>query len=478
MGTVWLCTDEILGRQVAVKQVGTLPGESTLDLARAIREARSSAALNHPNVVSVFDVVEEGDHIWLVMEYIPGRSLSEILQHEGSISPERAAHIGAQVADGLAAAHARGTVHRDVKPGNILVRDDGVAKISDFGIARTVGDPQVTHTGLVTGTPGYFAPELARGGDPTPAADVWALGASLFAAVEGHTLYPLHLNPIALLGEIASTRPPHPERAGFLAEPIVRMLDVDPRSRWTMADVAHVLRRLERQHAAGRTRAATSAFASSEPEDTASLSALLDGPSGAEDYLAATDAGGSTGHGSARRLFIIGFVALLALAATAGVLLMRDILGGSSPDQNARSTHPSPAVSHHTHRSAVATTPGTASAGTPTSSATPTTGKVAGGKAEQFVAQYYSSLPRDTATAWSQLSPSFQSRVGNYDQYRGFWDTISSVAVTDIKRAPGGAVDVSLTYVSTSGSSESEVRRIYVEPGGDSYLITGDQVIG
>src|SRR3712207_116691 len=114
MGTVWLCTDEVLGRQVAVKQVGTLPGETTLDLARALREARSSAALNHRNVVSVYDAVEDGERIWLVMEYVPGRTLAETVAQDGPLDPLRAAWIGAQVADGLAAAHARGTIHRDV----------------------------------------------------------------------------------------------------------------------------------------------------------------------------------------------------------------------------------------------------------------------------------------------------------------------------------------------------------------------------
>src|SRR3954453_5623536 len=323
MGTVWLCTDEILGRQVAVKQVGTLPGESTLDLARALREARSSAALNHPNVVSVFDVVEEGDHIWLVMEYVPGRSLAEILKEEGSITVEQAAHIGAQVAGGLAAAHARGTVHRDVKPGNILVRSDGTAKISDFGIARTAGDPQVTQTGLVTGTPAYFAPEVARGDEPTPAADVWALGATLYAAVEGQTLYPLHLNPIALLGEIASTRPPPPQRAGSLTKPMVRMLDVDPQSRWTMADVAHVLRRLDQRHAVGQTRASTRALVTSEPVGSEPRGSAPDADATTAQERAATSRPAETSgsSGGARRLFAIGFLALLALAAIAGVLL-------------------------------------------------------------------------------------------------------------------------------------------------------------
>src|SRR3954452_4325739 len=144
MGTVWLCQDEVLRRQVAVKQVGLLPGETATDSARAFREARSSAALSHRNVVTIFDVVEEADAIWLVMEYVPSRSLSEIIREDGPLDPAVVAQIGAQIADGLAAAHALGTVHRDVKPGNVLIREDGVAKISDFGIARNAGDPALT----------------------------------------------------------------------------------------------------------------------------------------------------------------------------------------------------------------------------------------------------------------------------------------------------------------------------------------------
>ena len=166
MGTVWLCRDEKLARDVAVKQVGLLPGESVTDSARALREARSSAALSHRNVVTVFDVVEQDRHIWMVMENVPSRALSDIIRDEGSLSPERVAAIGAQAAEGLAAAHAAGITHRDVKPGNVLVREDGGAKISDFGIARTAGDPALTQTGLFIGTPMYFSPELARGAEP------------------------------------------------------------------------------------------------------------------------------------------------------------------------------------------------------------------------------------------------------------------------------------------------------------------------
>ena len=241
MGSVWRCVDERLGREVAVKQVGRMPGESVTDRARALREARSTAALNHRNVVSVYDAVAEDDHVWLVMEYVLGRTLAQILRAEGALQPSRAAWIGAQVADGLAAAHARGTVHRDVKPGNVLVGDDDRAKISDFGIARTAGDDTLTQTGMLSGTPAYFAPEVARGGEPGPASDVWALGATLFAAVEGRTPYDGHPNALAVLATIAAEEPPAPEHAGPLAEPIRRMLDRDPDTRWSMADVAHAL---------------------------------------------------------------------------------------------------------------------------------------------------------------------------------------------------------------------------------------------
>ena len=209
------------------------------DSARAFREARSSAGLSHRNVVAVFDVVEEAGHIWLVMEHVQGRSLSQIIKQDGALDPAVVADIGAQVADGLSALHADGIIHRDVKPGNVLIREDGVAKISDFGIARTAGDATLTQAGFLTGTPSYFSPALARGAEPTPADDVWALGATLFAAVEGHSPYAQRKNPMEVLHEINAGRAPRPQRAEFLEPALQRMLDRDPVSRWTMADAGH-----------------------------------------------------------------------------------------------------------------------------------------------------------------------------------------------------------------------------------------------
>jgi serine/threonine protein kinase len=179
MGKVWQATDLELRRTVALKQTNTGDDEEIR------REARIGAGLHHPNVISVFDVVEEGDRRWLVMEYLPARSLAEAIREDGPVPPSRAAHIGAQIATALSAMHAKGMVHRDVTPGNILVTDDGTAKLIDLGI--TTWD-QVTRTGTQqhTGTPAYMAPELLDGHLVTPAADVYSLGTTLQAAVKGH----------------------------------------------------------------------------------------------------------------------------------------------------------------------------------------------------------------------------------------------------------------------------------------------------
>ena len=238
MGTVWLCRDEVLGREVAVKQIGALPGESPTETKRAMREARSAAALNHPNAVAVYDVVKHEGRPWLVMEYVEGQTLADEISRDGQISPQRVADIGAQLAGALARAHERRIIHRDIKPGNVLIDKAGRPKISDFGIARGHGDEQLTQVGFITGTPGYLSPELARGGDPHPASDVWALGATLYTAVEGQPPYQPRSNPIALLRAIASERPRPMTHAGVLAPALDAMMHEDPERRWDMATSA------------------------------------------------------------------------------------------------------------------------------------------------------------------------------------------------------------------------------------------------
>ena len=246
MGTVWLARDNRLGRDVAIKQIGALPGESDNETRRAMREARSAAALNHPNAVAVYDVVDHEGAPWLVMEYVEGETLADVIAREGALDPRRVAAIGSQLASALNRAHERGIVHRDIKPGNVLMDRSGRPKISDFGIARGLGDEALTQTGFVTGTPGYLSPELARGEDPDAASDVWALGATLYGAVEGHPPFAPRQNPIALLQDIARGEPEPMELAGPLGGAIAAMMAKDPTQRWDMATAADQLGRISR----------------------------------------------------------------------------------------------------------------------------------------------------------------------------------------------------------------------------------------
>ena len=469
MGSVWLCRDEVLGRLVAVKQVGHLPGESAPDLARAMREARSSAPLNHPNVVSIYDAIEEGEHIWLVMEYVPGRTLAQLMSQDGRLTPERAAGIGAQVADGLAAAHDRGTVHRDVKPGNILVTEDDSAKIADFGISRTTGDPTLTQSGLMSGTPAYFSPQLARGEEPTAADDVWALGATLYAAVEARAPYPEQRNAIAMLSQIVSGTPPHPEHAGFLSDPIRRMLDPDPASRWSMADVAHALHRLHEEHDTSGTREATAIAAA--PRPTAA------GPSDPAPTTLDTPV---TEPPRRRRAGLLALAVLLLAAFALGGYLLLGGDGDADPQASPSGT-PSGKPSGDGSTAGSDDEPSDQEStpeeeATPEDSDEPSIQPTAGGSKAKFVEGYYGVLPDDTESGWSMLTPDYQAETSR-DTYEGFWSGIDAVAVEDTRPAGSDAVDVTLTYTS-GGGTQSEVRRVFVQRGDDGFLISGSEIVG
>lgn len=447
MGSVWLCRDDRLGREVAVKQLGGLPGESSPHIARALREARSSAALNHPHVVAIFDAVEDGERVWLVMEHLPSRNLSQLIEVAGALPPARLAAIGAQVADGLAAAHARGTVHRDVKPGNILVTEDDLAKISDFGIARTLGDEQITQTGMVMGTPLYFSPQLARGADPVPADDVWALGATLFSAVEGEPPWPHRTNAIAMLTHIATEPPPPPRRAGPLTGVITRMMDPEPHARPTMQEVADDLRAV----AAGRYDDPPAAPTIPTPAPTPAPTPVRPPSSRGRTRLAGVLV-------LAVVVVVVGAVALLL-----GPLSDDDTGGGSSarPDRepSGRPATPDAPVPEPT--------PGETAEEVPpeTASEEPATD----GDPADLVTDYYAALPSDPEAAWARLAPSYQEEVGR-DTYFGFWETIGSVSVDATEPVGDDRVDVTLTY----DGAEQEVRRISVADG----LIVADEVVG
>src|SRR6476469_5397525 len=246
MGVGWRATDELLNRPVAVKELLAVtpsldPAETEESRQRILREGRIGARLQHAHVISMFDVVVHDDRPWLVMEYLPSDSLATVVREKGPLLPVRVAAIGRDVADGLAAAHAAGVVHRDVKPGNVLIGTDGRVKLTDFGVARAVDDVQLTRTGLIAGTPAFLAPEIAQGRQPTAASDVFALGATLYTAVEGVPPFGLDDNAYALLHKVATGEPETPRRAGALTGVLMRLLSVDPEARPSAAQARDLL---------------------------------------------------------------------------------------------------------------------------------------------------------------------------------------------------------------------------------------------
>ena len=235
MGVVWRATDLDLGRVVALKR--SRAGDS----GQIRREARIGAGLHHPNVVTVFDAVIDGDDRWLVMEYLPSRNLADVIDTDGPLPPGKVAKIGVQLAAALAAMHEKGMVHRDLKPGNVLVADDGTAKLTDLGVAQWA---EVTRTGggFDVGTPGYVAPEMAEGRQAGAAADVFSLGATLFAAVEGTSVWgDTSVGPFVQLRRATSYSLEPISRAGPLAPVLSELLRRKPAGRPDAVRAAELL---------------------------------------------------------------------------------------------------------------------------------------------------------------------------------------------------------------------------------------------
>ncbi|MGZ0150744.1 protein kinase domain-containing protein [Kribbella sp. WER1] len=239
MGTVWKAFDTVLHREVAVKELripaGLNAAEQDKLRLRALREARAAAGLDHPAIVTIHDVVDEGGRPWIVMQLLPGRSLDQVVQANGPLSPRRAAELGVRLLEALSAAHANGVLHRDVKPQNVMLGGDDRWMLTDFGIASVAGATRtLTGTGIVTGTLGYVAPERLSGGEPGAPADLWALGATLYFAVEGRNAYD-HDDLPAMIAAVL-TRDPAPMRlAGPLAPIIHGLLQRNPADRLTAA---------------------------------------------------------------------------------------------------------------------------------------------------------------------------------------------------------------------------------------------------
>ncbi|MGW7491029.1 protein kinase domain-containing protein [Streptomyces sp. NPDC054786] len=234
MGTVWRARDEVLGRTVAVKELrfpgGVEEDEKRRLITRTLREAKAIARIRNNGAVTVYDVVDEDDRPWIVMELVEGRSLAEVVRDDGPLTPRRAAEVGLVVLDVLRAAHAEGILHRDVKPSNVLMSDDGRVVLTDFGIAQVEGDPSVTSTGMLVGAPSYISPERARGHKPGPPADMWSLGGLLYACVEGVPPYDKG-SAIATLTAVMTEPVEPPKSAGALEEVIYGLLVKDPAGR-------------------------------------------------------------------------------------------------------------------------------------------------------------------------------------------------------------------------------------------------------
>ncbi|MFF2331050.1 MULTISPECIES: serine/threonine-protein kinase [unclassified Streptomyces] len=234
MGTVWRAVDETLGRTVAVKE---LRFPSAIDdeekrrlITRTLREAKAIARIRNNGAVTVYDVVDEDDRPWIVMELIEGKSLAEAIREDGVLTPKRAAEVGLAILDVLRSAHREGILHRDVKPSNVLIAEDGRVVLTDFGIAQVEGDPSVTSTGMLVGAPSYISPERARGHKPGPPADLWSLGGLLYASVEGTPPYDKG-SAIATLTAVMTEPLGPPRNAGPLEEVIYGLLAKDPEQR-------------------------------------------------------------------------------------------------------------------------------------------------------------------------------------------------------------------------------------------------------
>jgi eukaryotic-like serine/threonine-protein kinase len=483
MGVVWEAWDERLERRVALKQLHRQSGASTAEAElankRAMREARLTARLNHPHAIPVFDVVEQEGQLWLIMQFISSITLAEVLKEGGPLQPAEAAQVGAEVASALAAAHALGIVHRDVKPGNILIADDGTALISDFGIAHALGDATLTTRGLIHGTPAYLAPEVARGGEAEFASDVFSLGATVYSAVEGTPPFGTDENSIALLHRVASGQFPSPQRSGVLTPVILEMLSTDPDGRPSMRTVADNLASV----AAGSRSSASGEALTQPAQGEATRGEVGDLRVSQTDSLTASgaDAIAAPAPGSLdqrpdeppRRRAIaaaVAIVALLGIGILVTAVLMNDRTGspaaGSGGSSSAAPTStrlstapqsPTPSASSTPPRDPSPTTTARTRARTPAQPSSPTTAPTVQGaptaaQLRRAITSYYALMPRNTDAAWPRMTASYQTNhAGGRQAYQRFWDAINKITVADVRGIPPGSAQATLTYYFEDG---------------------------
>ena len=510
MGVVWEAWDERLQRAVAVKQ---LHAEEAKD--RAMREARITARLHHPHAVPVFDAVEHDGQPCLIMQLLPSTPLSTVIHDSGPLPLGRVATIGSEVASALTAAHALGIVHRDVKPGNILMTPDGGAHISDFGISHAMGDAALTRTGMIHGTPAYLAPEVARGEDASFPADVFSLGSTLYAALEGSPPFGSDGNSLALLHKVAAANVSPPTRAGSLTPFLLEMLASEPDDRPSMEAVAVTLAALRTDDGAVEvhTTAPMAAVASSSPPEREPdlLDDLLPQEEVVRDEApdpvrqpAAAPAPARTSaprpdpvpgprpgppqdvsEGERRRrlspLLLVVAALVVAGLAWALVSLLNDDEGrdpssadsgattqttpkSPSPTPSATPTTPTPSATPTTASPSVTPT-SSPTAASPTPSATPPNSSA---RLSTAITTYYGLLPDDTDSAWPLLTAGYQrSPSGGRQGYERFWAPVRDVTVSNVRATPPDRVTATITYVYDDGRKAVESTRYrFVEEGG------------
>ncbi|MCR3722927.1 MULTISPECIES: serine/threonine-protein kinase [Prauserella salsuginis group] len=469
MGVVWRAVDERLDRTVAVKQLLLPPGlnqrEAETARQRAFREGRMAARLQHPNAITVYNVAEDAGQPVLVMEFLPSRSMADLLAEGRLLAPADVAGLGAQVASALGAAHAAGVVHRDVKPGNVLIADDGTAKITDFGISRAAGDVTLTSTGLFAGTPAYLSPEAARGADPGPASDVFSLGATLYSLVEGGPPFGTLDNEIALLHKVATSAATPPRQAGPLTGPLQAMLHQDPAQRPSMAAVEAALRAV----AAGAAPQLEPPTVPASAPVTAPMPAVAG--AGPVTTVAAAEQRPATRVGlpaaeperPGRDRKRIAIVAAAVVAAVAAGVLVSEILvravGASGSEADAAPTTSAPAPS---------------SSAPSTTSTRPQPSRA---ELEAVVARYYALVPDDADSAWGSLGPTLHAQ--GKEQYEEFWDGVEKVEISGGPRAVDDeTVQVRLDFTTTDGARTREMHSLgmTVSDSGDP-LIDTDEVV-
>ncbi|MGW4511427.1 serine/threonine-protein kinase [Streptomyces sp. NPDC004393] len=270
MGRVWRAHDEVLHRAVAIKELTAAlyvtESDRSVLLARTHAEARAAARINHSAVVTIHDVLEHDNRPWIVMELVEGGSLADAVKERGRLEADEAARIGLWVLRALRAAHSAGVLHRDVKPGNVLLAADGRVLLTDFGIAQVEGDTTITRTGEIVGSVDYLAPERVRGHDPGPSSDLWALGATLYTAVEGRSPF-RRTSPLTTMQAVVDEEPAQPAHAGALDSVIAALLRKDPAER----PDAELLEQMLAEAAEGRRPKAAQEYVATQHLDTSGV---------------------------------------------------------------------------------------------------------------------------------------------------------------------------------------------------------------